>query len=63
VIDIGQVTTPMLYFRHAHWRLDGGANITGSHNPVDYNGVKMVHPAPPPQRGRDPVAAAHDRDG
>jgi phosphomannomutase/phosphoglucomutase len=43
VVDIGQVTTPMLYFAVAHWKLDGGANITGSHNPVDYNGVKMVH--------------------
>src|SRR5256885_14111840 len=48
VIDIGQVTTPMLYFATARWRLDGGANITGSHNPVDYNGVKMVHPGAAP---------------
>ena len=48
VVDIGQVTTPMLYFATAHWRLDGGANITGSHNPVDYNGVKMVHPGAAP---------------
>ena len=43
VIDIGVVTTPILYFATAHWRLDGGANITGSHNPIEYNGVKMVH--------------------
>jgi len=43
VVDVGLVTTPLLYFATAHWRLDGGANITGSHNPVDYNGVKMVH--------------------
>jgi phosphomannomutase / phosphoglucomutase len=48
VVDIGQVTTPMLYFATAHWRLDGGANITGSHNPVEYNGVKMVHPGAAP---------------
>ena len=47
-VDIGEVTTPMLYFATAHWRLDGGANITGSHNPVDYNGVKMVHPGSAP---------------
>src|SRR5207244_1890555 len=32
----------------AHWKLDGGANITGSHNPIEYNGVKMVHPAAAP---------------
>src|SRR2546430_3941597 len=43
VVDIGIVTTPILYFATAHWRLDGGANITGSHNPIEYNGVKMVH--------------------
>src|SRR5438034_6642117 len=43
VVDIGLVTTPILYFATAHWRLDGGANITGSHNPIEYNGVKMVH--------------------
>src|SRR6058998_606704 len=43
VVDIGTVTTPILYFATAHWKLDGGANITGSHNPIAYNGVKMVH--------------------
>jgi phosphomannomutase / phosphoglucomutase len=48
VTDIGIVTTPLLYFATAHWRLDGGANITGSHNPVEYNGVKMVHPGAAP---------------
>ncbi len=42
VVDVGEVTTPILYFATAHWRLDGGANITGSHNPIEYNGVKMV---------------------
>jgi phosphomannomutase / phosphoglucomutase len=42
IVDIGLVTTPILYFATAHWRLDGGANITGSHNPIEYNGVKMV---------------------
>jgi len=43
VVDVGEVTTPILYFATAHWRLDGGANVTGSHNPIEYNGVKMVH--------------------
>src|SRR5882762_5211800 len=43
VVDIGASTTPLLYFATAHWKLDGGANITGSHNPIEYNGVKMVH--------------------
>src|SRR6266550_1015258 len=48
VVDIGTVTTPILYFATAHWKLDGGANITGSHNPIEYNGVKMVHPGAAP---------------
>src|SRR5204862_7849657 len=48
VVDIDLVTTPILYFATAHWRLDGGANITGSHNPIEYNGVKMVHPGAAP---------------
>jgi len=48
VVDIGLSTTPLLYFATAHWKLDGGANITGSHNPIEYNGVKMVHPAAAP---------------
>src|SRR3989449_10723875 len=48
VIDIGLSTTPILYFATAHWKLDGGANITGSHNPLEYNGVKMVHPGAAP---------------
>ena len=43
VVDVGLVTTQILYFATAHWGLDGGANITGSHNPIEYNGVKMVH--------------------
>jgi phosphomannomutase/phosphoglucomutase len=43
VVDIGVVPTPLLYFATAHWGLDGGATVTGSHNPIEYNGVKMVH--------------------
>ena len=48
VVDIGESTTPLLYFATAHWQMDGGANITGSHNPIEYNGVKMVHPGAAP---------------
>lgn len=43
VVDIGLAPTPVLYFATAHWKLDGGANVTGSHNPVTDNGVKLVH--------------------
>jgi len=41
VINIGMVTTPMLYFSIAHWKVDGGVSITGSHNPPEYNGFKI----------------------
>ena len=41
VIDIGQVTTPMLYFSIVHLKTDGGVMITGSHNPIEFNGFKM----------------------
>jgi phosphomannomutase/phosphoglucomutase len=48
VVDIGINHTPLLYFAVAHWKLDGGATVTGSHNPVSDNGVKMVHAAAAP---------------
>ena len=41
VIDVGAVTTPMLYFA-AHTLATSGIQVTGSHNPKDYNGFKMV---------------------
>ena len=39
---IGLGPTPMLYFAVYHLEADGGIAITGSHNPPDYNGFKMV---------------------
>ncbi len=41
VVDVGMVTTPMLYFA-ACTLANSGIQITGSHNPKDYNGFKMV---------------------
>ncbi|MES2415769.1 MAG: phosphomannomutase/phosphoglucomutase [Pseudomonadota bacterium] len=41
VIDIGMATTPMLYFA-ANTLATSGIQVTGSHNPKDYNGFKMV---------------------
>ena len=41
VIDVGPVTTPMLYFA-ASTLCASGIQVTGSHNPRDYNGFKMV---------------------
>lgn len=41
VIDIGMVTTPMVYFSLFNLDVDGGVMITASHNPSEYNGVKL----------------------
>lgn len=41
VIDIGMAPTPVLYFSIFHLGLDGGVQITGSHNPPEYNGFKI----------------------
>ena len=42
VIDIGMVATPMLYFATFHLQTLSGVMITGSHNPPDYNGIKIM---------------------
>ncbi len=42
VIDLGMVATPMVYFAAVHLGTSCGVMVTGSHNPPDYNGLKMV---------------------
>ncbi len=42
VIDLGMVPTPVLYFATHYLGSNSGVMITGSHNPPDYNGLKMV---------------------
>ena len=42
VLDIGQCGTEMVYFATAHLKTDGGIMVTASHNPADYNGLKLV---------------------
>jgi len=42
VIDVGRVATPMTYFAAFQLQTDCAVMITGSHNPPDYNGLKMV---------------------
>ncbi len=51
VIDIGMVSTPMLYFSLFNLDVQGGVMITASHNPGEYNGIKLC-------RGRDSVFGA-----
>jgi len=42
VVDVGMVTTPMLYYAAHQLTQSSGVMVTGSHNPPDYNGLKMV---------------------
>lgn len=42
VVHLGMVGTEMVYFATAHYGYDGGIMITASHNPPEYNGMKMV---------------------
>ena len=42
VIDIGMVCTPLLYFATRHLDCASGVMVTGSHNPAEYNGLKIV---------------------
>ena len=41
VVDIGMCPTPLMYFSLFHWDLDGGIQVTGSHNPAEHNGFKI----------------------
>src|ERR687888_1802006 len=49
VVDIGMVGTEMVYFAVGEHGLDGGVAVTASHNPQEYNGMKIV------RRGALPV--------
>jgi phosphomannomutase/phosphomannomutase/phosphoglucomutase len=42
VLDIGLCGTEMVYFATTHLEADGGIMVTASHNPADYNGLKLV---------------------
>src|SRR6187402_2989083 len=64
VVDYGMCGTDMIYFAVVRDGLDGGAQITASHNPKEYNGIKMVREGAFPLSGdagigdiRDMIAA------
>lgn len=50
VIDIGMTGTEEIYFAAFHLDVDGGIEVTASHNPIDYNGMKLV------KRGAKPIS-------
>jgi phosphomannomutase len=51
VLDIGLCGTEEVYFATFHARLDGGIMVTASHNPADYNGMKLVREGARPISG------------
>jgi phosphomannomutase len=51
VVDIGVISTDMLYFAVAEYGFDGGITISASHNPKEYNGFKLVRTGAQPISG------------
>jgi phosphomannomutase len=60
VVDYGMIPTDMLYFAVARDRLDGGVEITASHNPKQYNGMKMVRQEAFPLSGEAGISDIRD---
>ena len=60
VLDIGQCGTEEIYFAAFHHRLDGGIMVTASHNPMDYNGMKLVREQAKPISGDSGLFALRD---
>ncbi len=55
VHDFGRISTDALYFGVGHLGLDGGMMVTASHNPPEYNGLKMCRRDAEPLSGRDGI--------
>ncbi|HRD48177.1 MAG: phosphomannomutase [Candidatus Competibacter sp.] len=60
VMDIGQCGTEEVYFAVFHHQLDGGIMVTASHNPMDYNGMKLVQEQARPISGDSGLFAIRD---
>ena len=61
VVDIGLVGTEMLYFAVGHLGLDGGIQVTASHNPKEYTGMKIVRRGALPVGGDSGLLDIRDR--
>ncbi len=60
VVDIGVISTDMLYFAVGHYGFDGGVTITASHNPAEYNGLKFVREGAKPISMESGIAEIRD---
>jgi phosphomannomutase len=60
VVDYGMLATDMMYYAVARDGHDGGAQITASHNPKQYNGVKLVRREAFPLSGEEGLAEIRD---
>src|SRR5712671_4328776 len=60
VVDYGMIPTDMLYFAVARDHLDGGVQVTASHNPKQYNGMKMVRQKAFPLSGEAGISDIRD---
>src|SRR5918998_1095384 len=60
VVDYGMMGTDMLYYAVARDGLDGGAQITASHNPKQYNGMKLVRREAFPLSGDEGIDIIRD---
>jgi phosphomannomutase len=60
VVDYGMISTDLMYFAVARDRHDGGVQITASHNPKQYNGVKLVRRDAFPLSGEDGIFEIRD---
>jgi phosphomannomutase len=63
VVDYGMMGTDMMYFAVAKDGLDGGVQITASHNPKEYNGIKMVRRDAFPLSGDEGISDIRDMLG
>jgi phosphomannomutase len=61
VVDLGQVGTEMLYFAVGEYGYEGGLQITASHNPAAYNGMKIVRRGALPVGGESGLLDVRDR--
>ncbi|MCS3409362.1 phosphomannomutase CpsG [Serratia sp. AKBS12] len=60
VIDIGMTGTEEVYFATSHLNADGGVEVTASHNPIDYNGMKLVREGSRPISGDTGLRAVQE---